>query len=109
MTKILSSLDLNSPQGLQDKAFIDIMLYFANRGRENLQNMKITDFVVQKNEHGQQYIIHRDALTKTRRENNNEGYSGHMYEIPGSSKCPVASFLALRRPKPCTRMHVAKA
>lgn len=26
MTKILSSLDLNSPQGLQDKVFVDIML-----------------------------------------------------------------------------------
>ena len=36
MTKILSCLDLNTPQGLQDKVFIDIMLYFANRGRENL-------------------------------------------------------------------------
>ena len=96
MTKILSSFDLKSPQGLQAKVFIDIMLYFANRGREHLQNMKITDFVIEKNEHGQQYIIHCDALTKTRRENNNEGYSGHMYEIPGSSKCPVASFLALK-------------
>ena len=35
MTKILSFLDLNSPQGLQDNVFID-MMYFANRGRENL-------------------------------------------------------------------------
>jgi site-specific recombinase XerD len=96
MTKILSCLDLNTPQGLQDKVFIDIMLYFANRGRENLRNMKITDFVIEKNERGQQYIIHRDSLTKTRRENNNEGYSGHMYEIPSSSKCPVASFLTLK-------------
>jgi hypothetical protein len=96
MTRILSFLDLNSPQGLQDKVFIDIMMYFANRGRENLRNMKITDFVIQKNEQGLQYVIHCDVLTKTRRENNSEGYSGHMYEIPGSSNCPVASFLALK-------------
>ncbi|CAB4037784.1 uncharacterized protein LOC110973579 [Paramuricea clavata] len=95
MTKILSFLDLNSPQGLQDKVFIDIMMYFANRGRENLGTIKITDFVIQRNEQGLQYVIHRDVLTKTRRENN-EGYSGHMYEIPGSSNCPVASFLTLK-------------
>ena len=50
MTKILYSLDLNSPKVLQNKIFTDIMLYFANRGRENLRNIKITDFVVQKND-----------------------------------------------------------
>ncbi|CAB4031987.1 Hypothetical predicted protein, partial [Paramuricea clavata] len=49
-----------------------------------------------KNEQGLLYVIHRDVLTKTRRENDNGGYSGHMYVITGSSDCPVASFLALK-------------
>ena len=96
MAKILSCLDISTPHGLQDKVFVDIMMYFANRGRENLRDMKITDFVIQKNEKGLRYIIHRDMLTKTRRENDDEGYSGHMYEISGSPKCPVSSFLAYK-------------
>ena len=63
------------PQGLQDKVFIDIMAYFANRGRENLRDIKITDFVIQENEEGLQYIVHRDVLTKSGCEKDNEGYS----------------------------------
>ena len=35
-------------------------------------------------------------LTKTRREKDDEGYRGHMYEILGSKKCPVSSFLAYK-------------
>ena len=36
IAKIFAVLDITTPQGLQDKVFIDIMVYFANRGRENL-------------------------------------------------------------------------
>ena len=95
MAKIFAVIDITTPQGLQDKVFIDIMMYFANRGRENLRDMKITDFVIQKKV-GLQYIVHRDTLTKARREKDDEGYSGHMYEIPGSAKCPVSLFVAYK-------------
>ena len=40
-------------------------------------------FVIQKNEEGLRYIVHRDMLRKTRREKDDEGYSSHMYEIHG--------------------------
>ena len=86
MAKLFASLDISTPQGLQDKVFID-MMYFANRGRENLRGMKMTDFIIEKNEEGLQYIIHRDMLTKTRRENDDEQFSGHMYAIPNSKFC----------------------
>ena len=36
MKKIRDNLKLNTPQGLQDKVFIDIVLQFARRGREGL-------------------------------------------------------------------------
>ena len=39
MDKIHGSLDLDDHVGLQDKVFIDVMLYFCNRGRENLREM----------------------------------------------------------------------
>jgi hypothetical protein len=96
MAKIMGSEDLNitTPLGLQNKVFMDIMIYFANRGRENLRDMKADDFVIETDEQNLRYIAHRDMLTKSRRENDDEGYTGYMYEIPGSCKCPVSSFLA---------------
>ena len=96
MTKIFDSLDLTTPIGLQNKVFIDIMIYFANRGRENLRDMKVSDFVLETDEQNLRYLVHRDTLTKSRRENEDERFSGHMYDIPGSSRCPVTSFLALK-------------
>ncbi|KAJ8044890.1 hypothetical protein HOLleu_07776 [Holothuria leucospilota] len=96
MGKILNSLDITTPEGLQNKVFIDIMMYFANRGRENLRSMSISDFDIQVDEQNLRYIVRRDTLTKSRRENEDENCSGHMYEIPGSSRCPVTSFLALK-------------
>ncbi|XP_022080180.1 uncharacterized protein LOC110973579 [Acanthaster planci] len=93
MARVISSLDVNTPQGLQDKVFVDIMVYFGNRGRENLREMKITDFVLQ-NDGDHKYVIHRDMLARAKRED--EAYSGVMREIPGSSKCPVSTFLAFK-------------
>ena len=34
------------PTSIQQKVFIDIMLYFGRRGRENLRNLKVDDFQV---------------------------------------------------------------
>ena len=95
--KIWDSLDIGTPIGLQNKVFLDVMIYFANRGREGMRSMSITDFSVEVDDNLKlRYITHRDTLTKCRRENEDETVSGHMYEIPGSDRCPVASFLALR-------------
>lgn len=98
MARIFSSeaLNITTPLGLQNKVFMDVMIYYANRGRENVRDMKADDFVLQTDEQNLRYIVHRDTLTKTRRENDDEGYSGYMYEIPGSSRCPVSSFLAYK-------------
>ena len=96
MAKIFDSLDITSPEGLQNKVFIDIMVYFANRGRENLRSMKVSDFDVEVDEQNLRYLVHCDTMTKSRRENEDEECSGYMYEIPGSSRCPVSSFLAFK-------------
>ncbi|KAJ8040475.1 hypothetical protein HOLleu_14774 [Holothuria leucospilota] len=72
MGKILDSLDITTPEGLQNKVFLDIMIYFANRGRENLRSMSISDFDVQVDEQNLRYIVRRDTLTKSRRENEDE-------------------------------------
>ena len=98
MAKIFESdvMDISTPTGLQNKVFMDIMIYFANRGRENLRDMKADDYILETNEQNLRYIIHRDMLTKCRRENEDEECSGYMFEIPGSPRCLVTTFLAYK-------------
>jgi hypothetical protein len=38
--KMYDSFDFDSPTDLQNKVFIDFMLYFCNRGQENLRELK---------------------------------------------------------------------
>ena len=93
MAKIQHSLDLSTPQGLQDKVFFDIMLYFCNRGRENLRDMTVDSFE-EHDEGGRRFITLRDNLTKNNREDDAEkSQGGIMVEIPGNPRCPVKAFL----------------
>ena len=92
MEKIQDSLDLDDPQGLQDKVFIDIMLYFCNRGRENLREMTRDSFEVCE-EGGKCYITLKDTLTKNNREDDVEKSQGGIMTATNGPRCPVASFL----------------
>ena len=38
--------DCNTPEGLQNKVFIDVLTFFCNRGRENVRNFRASDFTV---------------------------------------------------------------
>ncbi|XP_041471765.1 uncharacterized protein KIAA1958-like [Lytechinus variegatus] len=95
MAKITQSdaVDTNTPLGLQNKVFLDVMTYFGQRGRENLHLMKFDNYVLQKDEDGVRYFEHCDTLTKSRRENEDEKFGGRMYEVQGSERCPVFSLL----------------
>ncbi|KAJ8017544.1 hypothetical protein HOLleu_44969 [Holothuria leucospilota] len=64
MGKILDSLDITIPEGLQNKVFLDIMMYFANHDRENLRSMSIFDFHVQVDEQNLWYIVRCDTLNR---------------------------------------------
>ena len=68
------------------------MLYFCRRGRQNLRQLKKTDFSFSTDSTGARYVSKAtDELTKNRREDN-EGFDGGlMYEKPGLN-CPVVSF-----------------
>ena len=48
MTKITSNLKTDSPVGLQQRVFIDLMLHFGRRGREGLRELKRESFVIKK-------------------------------------------------------------
>ena len=62
MQRIQQSLDLNMAEGLQRKVFIDVMVYFANRGRENLREMEPDDYEKHTEENGLRYYSVRDKL-----------------------------------------------
>ena len=94
--KLYSSdaLSTENPSGLQNKVFIDIMVYLCNRGRENLREMKPSDFKIATDSSGKRYVFMLDKLTKNHRGEVSDEHSqqGRMYEQPGSSRCPVLSF-----------------
>ena len=91
LSKLYNSFDLSTPKGLQDKVFIDFMLYFCNRGRENLRALKTSDFIVNENNI---YIVMKDHATKNHsgdiRDDASQG--GRIYKS-GSPLCPFDSFL----------------
>ncbi|XP_071784526.1 uncharacterized protein [Asterias amurensis] len=95
MDKINASprTDINTPAGLQNKVFIDVMMYHCNRGRENIRDLKKSDFEEHTDSKGLSFITKRDQLTKNSRENDdNKSQAGVMYEIPGNPRCPVRTF-----------------
>lgn len=85
--------NINSPTGLQNKVFVDFMLCFCNRGRENLRELKKADFTF----HGSgdnRYIQLRDHFTKNHRRlstEDDESQGGRLYCMPCHKLCSVAS------------------
>ena len=92
MNKIQGSLDLDTPSGLQRKVFIDIMTHFANRGEENLHDMKTDDFILSE-QNGRRYFCMVDKATKNHPDDDLNSQGGRMFEIPGNSRCPVETLL----------------
>ena len=75
--------DANDNIKLLEKVFVDIMLYFGRRGRENLRDLKITDFEVAKDGDGSTYLyMVRDEKTKNHQDDKNTA-EGRMYAMPG--------------------------
>ena len=71
------------PEVLQSKVFVDVMLHFGRRGRENLKDMRIVDFWMKTDSDGHRYIfINRDELTKNHQTDTNTA-EGRMFEIKG--------------------------
>ncbi|VDI61662.1 Hypothetical predicted protein [Mytilus galloprovincialis] len=99
---IYSSLTQMDPVSLQQKVFIDLMLYFGRRGRENLRDLKVKDFEFSKQGGGDKehrYIRkQRDELTKNHKEDTKTAV-GKMYRgesllyFSDDAKCPVKSFI----------------
>ncbi|XP_060758189.1 uncharacterized protein LOC132868911 isoform X3 [Neoarius graeffei] len=89
MRLIQASLDLSKPKELQQKVFVDCMIYFTNRGREKLRGMRPHDFVLHE-ENGHEFFTLRVVNPKNHQaEAAEESQGGQMHEIPGNLRCPV--------------------
>ena len=66
MRKIRESglVDPESPIGLQNKVFLDVMVYFGQRGRESLRAMTPDDYILRTDSKGKRYFEMKDSLTK---------------------------------------------
>lgn len=88
LRKLYDVFDLSTPRGLQNKVFVDFMVFFCNRGRENLREIRKNDFVI-----NERYIEMRDMATKNHKGGVQDGDSqgGRMY-LTGNELCPYTSF-----------------
>ncbi len=78
------ALNEQTPSGLQNLVWLNIMIYFIRRGRENLRDMKKDWFSVKTDGDGREYVSQdRDELDKNHRAGNNEISHGRMYAVPG--------------------------
>ena len=96
MQCIQQSLDLNTAEGLQRKVFINVMVYFANRRRENLRDMEPDDYELHTEENGCRYYSVRGNLTNNHSDDDEQSQAGLMYEIPGHRRCPVTTMLKFK-------------
>ncbi|XP_071480598.1 uncharacterized protein KIAA1958-like [Diadema antillarum] len=88
MVRIQASLDLDTAEGLQRKVFLDTMIYFANRGMENVRDMTTNDFVLHV-EGDSEYFTLRDMHTKNHQTDEGESQGGQMHAMKGNPRCPV--------------------
>ncbi|XP_062607914.1 uncharacterized protein LOC134269726 [Saccostrea cucullata] len=99
--------NLEDAKMLQYKVFLDIMLHFGRRGRENLSSLTRKDFAVMRGEGNQLFVYKtKDEKTKNHQDDSEKSSDGRMYEIKDSDRCPVRSFVKyLRRLSPhCPRL-----
>lgn len=58
-------LNMSTPEGLQNKVFVDLIMHLCNRGRENLRDMKCSDSKF-KPSWGQSRSVKKDERTRLR-------------------------------------------
>ncbi|XP_050390544.1 uncharacterized protein LOC126809802 [Patella vulgata] len=98
LQKLYNYFDVNDSTGLQEKVFVDLMLYLLknkkNRGRYEFRNMKISEFGIgtdatNTNKKGLGFVhMVSDGLSL------DNGADNVMYERPGDEFCPYKSFVS---------------
>lgn len=65
------------------QVFVDVMIHFGRRGRENIRNLERDDFAVTRDGEGSMYFYKvKDELTKNH-QTDDARTEGRMYEMKG--------------------------
>lgn len=98
MTKLYESesgvFDIDTPEGLQNKVWFELMFFICRRGRENLRKLEKDHFAIATDANGRRYVYQcKDEMTKKIRGDSMKSRvdGGRMYETK-TERCPVASF-----------------
>ena len=81
------ALNPNTPVGLQQKVWFDVMFFLCRRGRENLRTMTTTSFSMKTDRTGTYVYQAQDELDKNHRESADpleSNTDGRKYEVPGT-------------------------
>ena len=80
---------VDSPNALQKKTMFEYLFYFCNRGRENLRELQKTDFTIDTDSSGREYVSVRiQRQTKNHRGDDvhdADPNQGRMYDRPGKN------------------------
>ena len=95
ITLFFNSCDINTPAGLQDLVWFNVMFYFIRRGRENLRAMTKDTFKEGIDASGRAFFYQAKGEKDKNHSENDESFAtigeGRMYET-GGDKCPFKAF-----------------
>lgn len=95
LRQLYEYFDPDTPNGLQEKVWFDIMYYFCRRGRENLHLMTKDTYAIGTDEKGRTFIYQKtEEMNKNHRYDSTDPTTqARMYSNPqDSASCPVSSF-----------------
>ncbi|KAK3091246.1 hypothetical protein FSP39_018231 [Pinctada imbricata] len=94
--KMFDYFDVNDPIKLQHKVFVDLIVYFRQRGAKvsKLRQLRTTDFIYGTEDYtGLSYIQLVDDHNEEELPDRDEHSNKRMYAVTGDEKCPVRSFM----------------
>ena len=76
--------NLDDPETLQHKVYLDLAFYTARRGREGLCDLRIDSFEIKFTEDGRKYIVMTHNETKKKKQGDESAS-----KMQNSEKCPI--------------------
>ena len=96
LIKLYKSFNIETPVGLQEKVWLDIMFYFIRRGRENMRQITKSTFAVGCDASGKNFVYQVSGENDKNHSVDDGQFDtsgeGRMYET-NSALCPYKSFV----------------
>jgi hypothetical protein len=90
--KKIAEMPFNTPALLQWRVWLNIMLHFLNRGRENIHNLTKNDIELIQRSDGKRFMKLRDFQTKNHQGDSGARSTEAILMETGGSDCPVSLY-----------------